>query len=227
MSSNFGYFETPSIPVTALQYADVAGMPHNPAAQREYAPLHPVEAGASQAGDRQAEIDLSTRIAQERAEAAREMEERLSHLFEQKMLDAKAPLAAAIAGFAERRNDYFARVEAEVVQLALAIARKILHREAHVDPMLVAALVRIAIEKLRDGSTVTIRVSPARVASWKTYFAAQAIAARAQVVADAALSDLDCVLETELGIANFGLDTQLKEVEQGFFDLLALRPVMR
>jgi flagellar assembly protein FliH len=33
-------------------------------------------------------------------------------------------------------------------------------------------------------------------------------------------------LETELGTTNFGLDTQLKEVEQGFFDLLALRPVM-
>jgi flagellar assembly protein FliH len=32
------------------------------------------------------------------------------------------------------------------------------------------------------------------------------------------------VLETELGTANFGLDSQLKEVEQGFFDLLALRP---
>jgi flagellar biosynthesis/type III secretory pathway protein FliH len=29
------------------------------------------------------------------------------------------------------------------------------------------------------------------------------------------LSDNDCVLETELGSTNFGLDTQLKEVEQG------------
>jgi flagellar assembly protein FliH len=35
------------------------------------------------------------------------------------------------------------------------------------------------------------------------------------------------MVETELGSANFGLDTQLKEVEQGFFDLLALRPVSR
>jgi flagellar assembly protein FliH len=35
------------------------------------------------------------------------------------------------------------------------------------------------------------------------------------------------VLETEMGVTNFGLDTQLKEVEQGFFDLLALRPVTR
>jgi flagellar assembly protein FliH len=34
----------------------------------------------------------------------------------------------------------------------------------------------------------------------------------------------DCLLETELGVANFGLDTQLKEIEKGFFDLMALRP---
>jgi flagellar assembly protein FliH len=35
------------------------------------------------------------------------------------------------------------------------------------------------------------------------------------------------VLQTELGSANFSLDAQLKEVEQGFFDLLALRPASR
>ncbi|MGA2534408.1 MAG: FliH/SctL family protein [Terracidiphilus sp.] len=227
MSSNFGYFDTQDIPVTALQYPDMADMPQNPVSHREHGASHPPEPNASQTEERLAEIDLNARIAQERADAAREMEERLSQLHEQRMLAAKAPIAAAIAGFAERRNEYFARVEAEVVQLALSIARKVLHREAQVDPMLVAALVRIAIEKLRDGSTVTVRVSPARVASWKAYFAGQSVAARAQVIADAALTDLDCLLETELGTANFGLDTQLKEVEQGFFDLLALRPVNR
>jgi len=50
---------------------------------------------------------------------------------------------------------------------------------------------------------------------------------RVEVIADDKLSDLDCVVETELGSANFGLDTQLKEVERGFFDLLALRPAKR
>jgi len=44
-----------------------------------------------------------------------------------------------------------------------------------------------------------------------------------EVTEDAQLGAQDCLLETELGSANFGLDTQLKEVEQGFFDLLALR----
>jgi flagellar assembly protein FliH len=226
MSSNFGYFDTPAIPVTALEYQDMADTRPSGVSQREHGQSsRPAEAGPSQAEERLAEIDLGARLAQERAEAARETEERLSQLYEQKLLAARAPIAAAVAGFGERRNEYFARVEAEVVQLALAIARKILHREAQVDPMLVAALVRIAIEKLREGSTVTVRVSPGRVASWKAYFAGQSVAARAQVIADDGLSDLDCMLDTELGTANFGLDTQLKEVEQGFFDLLALRPV--
>jgi flagellar assembly protein FliH len=50
---------------------------------------------------------------------------------------------------------------------------------------------------------------------------------RVEVAEDPKLSDQDCILETQLGAANFGLDTQLKEVEQGFFDLLALRPAAR
>jgi flagellar assembly protein FliH len=48
--------------------------------------------------------------------------------------------------------------------------------------------------------------------------------AQVEVAEDPHLSDQDCLVSTELGSANFGLDTQLKEVEQGFFDLLALRP---
>ncbi len=71
---------------------------------------------------------------------------------------------------------------------------------------------------------MTVRVSPGRVQRWQEYFAGQAHVARIEVVEDAELSEHDCLLETELGVANFGLDTQLKEVEQGFFDLLALRP---
>jgi hypothetical protein len=51
----------------------------------------------------------------------------------------------------------------------------------------------------------------------------EAIVGARDVVEDAELSEHDCLVETELGIANFGLDTQLKEVEQGFFDLLALK----
>jgi flagellar assembly protein FliH len=173
------------------------------------------------------EADLAERIKRERADAVQQTELRMRQEFEHRLAAAHAPIVAAVAAFSEQRTEYFARVEAEIVQLALAIAAKILHREAQVDPMLVASLVRIAVERLREGSSVTVRVGRGKAERWKEYFSAQAMVARVEVVEGADLSDHDCLLETELGVANFGLDTQLKEVEQGFFDLLALKPVNR
>jgi len=190
------------------------------------------EQAAERQAEERAEIELSEaefaeRIRRERADAAQQAEARLRQEFEQKLKAAQAPIAEAVASFSQQRTEYFARVEAEVVQLALAIAAKILHREAQVDPMLVASLVRVAIDKLREGTAVTVRVGLGRAPRWKDYFARQTMEARITVVEDPSLSDNDCLLETELGVANFGLDTQLKEVEQGFFDLLALKPVNR
>src|SRR5580704_3847958 len=54
--------------------------------------------------------------------------------FDKKLADHRETLAQAIKGFVHEQATYFSRVEAEVVGLALAIARKILHREAQVDP---------------------------------------------------------------------------------------------
>jgi flagellar assembly protein FliH len=207
-----------------LKYRDMTDKLRGGSHKMELRAVFHDEAGTEQDDDRLSEYELAARIKQERADAMHEVEERMRHDYEQKLLATRALISAAITGFSEQCDDYFSRVEAEVVQLALAIAAKILHRESQVDPMLVATLVRMAIEKLREGSSVTVRVSQIRVASWKAYFAGQPGMARVEVVEDAQLSDQDCLLETELGTANFGLDTQLKEVEQGFFDLLALRP---
>jgi flagellar biosynthesis/type III secretory pathway protein FliH len=41
---------------------------------------------------------------------------------------------------------------------------------------------------------------------------------------DASLDSNRCQLETELGVTDLSLETQLKEIEQGLFDLLAQRP---
>jgi flagellar assembly protein FliH len=226
MSSSPGIGGVLPLPVTTLEYREIAQSLAAAAIAAAAAAQPPAEAA------KRAEVELSAaeyaeRIRKERADAVREAEQRLRQEYEAKLQAAKAPIAGAIAAFDAQRNEYFTRVEAEVVQLALAIAAKILHREAQIDPMLVATLVRMAIEKMGEGSQVTVRVSNGNAAKWKQYFAAQAAAMRVTVTGDAALNDQDCVLETELGSAHFGLDTQLKEVEQGFFDLMALRPANR
>ncbi len=168
--------------------------------------------------------DLARRIQQERADAVREAEQRLRREYEGKLEAERVLVRSAIAGFAAEREEYFGRAEAEIVQLALAIAARILHREAQVDPMLVATLVRMAVEKLGEGSRVKVRIGKGKGSRWKSFFCEPVAGVRVEVEEDGGLSDQDCLVETELGTANFGLDTQLKEVEQGFFDLMALRP---
>lgn len=228
MSSSAEYSSLFSVPIMALQYRDMAGHLHRDSMlQPEYGTAFAEATSTCVAEVQLSETEFAERITRERAEAAFEAEQKLRREYEQKLLAARASISTMITGFEDQRNDYFARVESEVVQLALAIAGKILHREAQVDPMLLATLVRMAIEKMREGSAVTLRVSLGRGGSWKNYFAELPNMSHVEVIEDALLSAQDCVLETELGLANFGLDTQLKEVEQGFFDLLALRPANR
>jgi flagellar assembly protein FliH len=227
MSSSSGYTGVLPLSFASLQYRDMT----NGGAGQEPQPLF-AEHRPDPPGRRRAEVEMSNaefaaRIRQEREEAVAQLEQKMRQEYEQKLVAARTPLLAAVKEFATQREDYFARVEAEIVQLALSIAAKILHREAQVDPMLVATLVRIAVEKMHEESSVTVRVGAGRGAAWKQYFAAFPNLTRVQVVEDAQLTSQDCVLETNLGSANFGLDSQLKEVEQGFFDLLALRPVSR
>lgn len=214
-------------PVTMLQYRDISKWAGRESELTAFGLEGESESARARKTVELTEAELASRIACERADAAIETEQRLHKEYEQRILAVRAPVAAAVAGFEKQSDEYYAKVEAEIVQLALAIAARILHREAQVDPMLVAALVRLAMENMREGSTVTIRVSPGRAEAWRQYFAEVATASRVEVVDDPQLTCEDCVLETELGSADFSLDKQLKEVQQGFFDLLALRPVSK
>jgi flagellar assembly protein FliH len=163
-------------------------------------------------------------LSAERAQAIAETEARLRQNYEELLQVQHSRISTAITKFERDRKDYFSRVEAEVVQLALAIAKKIIHREAQVDPTLVAAIVQIALGQLKEGSVASLRVQPREVGRWSEYFAAQSLDLSITVVGDSELMPADCVLETELGSVNFSLDAQLKEVEQGFLDVLAQKP---
>jgi flagellar assembly protein FliH len=162
-----------------------------------------------------------------RVEAASATENRLRAEYEARSASEAAKIKEALELFLDERKNYFASVEADVVQLALAISAKILHREAQVDPLLVATLVRVAVDKLHDGSSVSVRVSPEAATKWRDCLAHPLNGSTITLVEDAHLGPQDCILETDLGSANFSIDAQLKEVEQGFFDLLARRPVVK
>jgi flagellar assembly protein FliH len=145
--------------------------------------------------------------------------------FEKKLAGEKQALAQAVREFSQERQAYFQRVEAEVVGLAVAIARKILHREAQVDPLLLAGVVRVGLDNIAAGTRVRLRVHPDQIPAWREFFSQQPdIQSLPELMGDGTIGPGRCLLETELGSTDLTLETQLKEIEQGFFDLLAQRP---
>ncbi len=176
--------------------------------------------------DGMASIEQREKVAFERG--IQEGEPRARVAFDQQVVALRASVAASIEQFKTQREDYFARIEPEVVQLALAIARKILHREAQMDPLLLTGIVHVALEKLDAGARVRLRTHPGDIHFWNQYFSQPgSFQPPPDLIGDPTLQPGEMALETDIGSTQISLETQLKEIEQGFFDLLEQRPRVR
>lgn len=137
----------------------------------------------------------------------------------------RSRLTSTLEQFQAARTAYFQKVEREVVGLALAIARKILHREAQVDPLLLAGIVRVALEQVESATTVGLRVNPKNAHDWRMYLSTHLPPSQMPDILEDSAQQLDvCRLETSVGTTDIGLEVQLKEIERGLLDLLAARP---
>lgn len=170
--------------------------------------------------EREAAAQIEVARRQAKTEARREWEEE----FEDRVAEERRRVTQICEDFVWERTRYFAEVEAEVVKLALAIAARVLHREAKMDPLLLTAAVRVVLEKVADNSAVELRVPAADVERWRDAMAVET-AAKLQIVGDERLGATECVLETSVGRVDLGVSAQLEEIEKGFFDLLKQRPV--
>lgn len=165
--------------------------------------------------------------ARSRNEETHALEARFAEAIAAAVAGERTHLTRALEEFKRERADFFARVEGELVELALAIARRILHRESQVDRWLLAGLARVAVEKIEQRTAVRLRVPRGAGPAWQENLSAQTALHPVEVVEDETMVEGSCRLETELGSAELGLEPQLKEVEQGLMDLLAARPGAR
>lgn len=128
-------------------------------------------------------------------------------------------VAGLVASFAEERDRFMEAVEHEVVKLALAVAARILRREAQMDPLLLTGAVRVALGQLSKTTQVRLRVPQAELDLWTEAIALLPnLALKPALLPDKEMHAGDCVVETELGSVDLGIRSQLGEIEQGFFD---------
>jgi flagellar assembly protein FliH len=167
----------------------------------------------------QISMEVETARSEARAGARREWETEL----EERVAAERMAILKAREEFLRERARYFAGVEAEVVKLALAIAARVLHREAKLDPLLLSGVVRVALEKVADDSTTLLRVPVDEVETWRGIFT-EGSKSSVELVGDERLDAGECVLDTNVGRVELGVSAQLAEIERGFFDLMQQRP---
>jgi flagellar assembly protein FliH len=116
------------------------------------------------------------------------------------------------------RGTLVRQTEQQMVQLALAIARKILRREATVDHDLIVAMARVALERVGESGIATIRLNPEDYASTVQRHGDHWAGSRVKVLADPGVSRGGCLVESEFGFVDASVDAQFEQVAQALAD---------
>ncbi|MDR1728753.1 MAG: hypothetical protein LBT74_12665 [Acidobacteriota bacterium] len=127
--------------------------------------------------------------------------------------------ADTLAELAELKKALRAQVEEEVVRLAVAVAKKIVQREVGIDPTIIQALVRVALDRASGKSSVTVRLNPE---DYKYMLAkhdelAQVEGREITFAPDGGITRGGCLVQTESGDIDARIEEEFREVEEAFF----------
>ena len=126
-------------------------------------------------------------------------------------------LSRSLADLASVRSRVRKTAEADLLKLAIAIARRVLHRELTLDPGSIEGLIRVALEKLESRELCRVRVHPDQEPIIRTLMA-RFSAAPVELVPDPTLQCGDVMFETAHGTLDGSIEAQLQEIERGFAD---------
>lgn len=108
------------------------------------------------------------------------------------------------------RAEMIHKTERQVVQLSIAMARRIVHREITLDTELLTAMARVALDRLGESANATIRLHPDDYAA--TVGAQTQDAGVVRVVADPMVRRGGCMVHSEFGLIDVSADAQIQEL---------------
>jgi flagellar assembly protein FliH len=203
-----------------------AGAPGKPLTGREARGGSPSDArdDGGQAARRIAELEeqVERRATQARQEGFREGEAAGRSRAAVEAQPALEKLARSIEEIARLRPRLLRESEAELVELAMGIARRILRRELSVDAEALQGLVKGALEKLSAREICRIRAHPELEPGIRRCLELESQSG-IQVIGDATLERGGILVETSRGKLDASLETQLAEIGRGLADRLPER----
>lgn len=156
---------------------------------------------------------LEQRYAQREKVAAVALAKSIRRGFEEGQEKAQRQATEQMLLFSGRVNDTLAKLEEELVEVVINAVRKIVRSFDQEER--VREAVQSGLELVRGSHKLLVRVHPQQ----QMAVAAQLDAiphrfSSLEVVGDAHLAEDDCILESDIGIVNAGLDLQLQVIEQ-------------
>jgi len=133
-------------------------------------------------------------------------------------------LARSIEEITGLRQRLRHEAEEDVVALAIAIARRVLHREITIDSSALLGLAKAALEKIDVRELHRVRVHAGNAALLQEFLEKIGLPRRVEVVADPALERGAVILESSRGMLDASVETQLIEIERGFADMVRHAP---
>lgn len=112
------------------------------------------------------------------------------------------------------------QTEEDLIRLAVAIARRVLHRELTIDPTALAGLIRAAFDKIDNRQILQIRTDPGSMNVVQQVVSTMDTTSGMRVVPDPALHSGSLILEFPRGELDASVETQLNEIERGFIDIV-------
>ena len=130
-------------------------------------------------------------------------------------------LSASITELAAARPEARKRAERDVVELALLIARRILHRELAVDKGALTALVRVILERMARSESWRLTLHPEFATAVQAALPATH-SARVEIISDPACALGTVLFRSQDGIIDASIEAQLQEIGRGLTDRLAI-----
>lgn len=126
-------------------------------------------------------------------------------------------MCRAVEALADLKPRLRREAESDVVKLAIAIAKRILHRELTVDPAAMQALVQVALEKLGRQEVYRVRVHSSHEEAIRSCLS-KLTTRKIDVLGDSSRESGSLVFETNRGKLDASVETQLEEIERGLAD---------
>lgn len=176
-----------------------------------------IQQAQRQAADLRKQCELDAQQAAEHS--VQQRVEQLANMLVNQQVETLMPsLEKTLAHIQEARHDWLAHWENQAVALITAIAGRVIRRELKETPDITLTLLKEALELAAGNPRLRIRMNPADHESLGD--AARGLIdkfttlASVEFLADAEISPGGCVVETEHGIIDQQIETQLARIEE-------------